>query len=417
MTAPAITATKTSVLRRLSPTSLLLLLVLVTVLVTLLAPEAVEGDRGGPTSRSALGGGTRMFYELAQRMGWRASERVVPFDSIAAATSDPRSVEVVLQPETPMRRQETHALLEHVRGGGALLFDVEGDPDLADSLGLLLGDGRHLATTAGVDPNCPAFDIARDRRAFVLPPMGRDFRWRRPAPGEVTPIGRIEARTGTFSFGIGFPLGAGRIVALGASDVVTNDALRRCGWGGDVAAVRALEYLRPATATAPSLVFDEYHHGYGVKQGSPSAVTVYLSRTTSGRFLAQAMLAALILLLASMARPTLPHDPAQIPRRSPLEHADALANAYADVSATKTASQELVRGLRRRVGRVLPVPVTADDAVFLAGVVARVPSLAPHVAKISQALAVKLSPREFLAVGESLREVERQLTNTPARKS
>ncbi|HEY4133006.1 MAG TPA: DUF4350 domain-containing protein, partial [Gemmatimonadaceae bacterium] len=321
------TAAVASPFRRVSPAALLALLLVATVLVTLLAPEPADLGSSGPSSRSTSGNGARMFLELAQRMGWRATDRVVPFDSVSAAANDALSVQVVLAPEAPLRRAETHALLEHVRAGGGLIFDVEGNADLVDSLGLTMTPDRHLASMNAANSSCGDVQLPRDQRAFVIPPTGRDFRWRRPPPGEVTMIGRVTDRRGTSALGIGFPLGAGRIVALGASDVVANEALRRCVWGGDVAAARTLEYVRPRTAAAPLLVFDEFHHGYGIKQGSPSAITVYLSRTTSGRFLAQAMLAALILLLANMARPMLPHDPPRIPRRSPLEHADALANA------------------------------------------------------------------------------------------
>jgi hypothetical protein len=402
---------------RVSPTMLLLLLVCATVLVTLLAPEPVESARSGPTSRSTAGGGVRMFYELAQHMGWSASERLIPFDSVVAPANDERSVQVVLRPEAPLSRAETHALLEHTRGGGGLIFDLETNGDLGDSLGLMLGIRQDVPLMARGAAGCATMPMSRTDRAFVLPPTVREFRWRRPPPGEVTRFVGQTKRNASLSYAIGFPLGAGRVVVLGASDVVTNDAIRRCEWGADIGAARALEFVRPAGVAAPTLVFDEFHHGYGSQQGSPSAITRYLSRTSSGRFLAQAMLAGLILLLSQMARPTLPHDPAQTPRRSPLEHADALANAYIDVEATKTGTEQLVHGLRRRAGRTVRVAASASDAAFLSAVAERTPALASHVQIVSRALASKVSPREFLAVGEAIREIERQLMNSPVRKS
>jgi hypothetical protein len=203
---------------------------------------------------------------------------------------------------------------------------------------------------------------------------------------------------------------------VSSSEVLRNEAVRSCDWGADVAAARAFEYVRPEGA-APVMEFDEFHHGYGVHGGSVSAVWGYLSRTASGRFLAQALLAGLVLLMAAAPRPVVPREPERVARRSPLEHADALGHAYADVKATRTAASRLVGGLRRRAGRTVPVDRAADDLGFLDAIVRRTPSLAPRVAVVRRAFMSTLSSRELVPVGEALIEIERVLLTSPPSKS
>jgi hypothetical protein len=148
-----------------------------------------------------------------------------------------------------------------------------------------------------------------------------------------------------------------------------------------------------------------------------TAIVRFLSRTSSGHFLAQALLAGLVLLFAFAPRPIVPRDADRIVRRSPLEHADALAHAYRDVGATKTATARLIGGVRRRIGRVLGVDARADDATFLDRVVARSPSLANDAATVKRALREGMPPREFATVGAAIAAIEHDLsTSPPARK-
>jgi len=188
-----------------------------------------------------------------------------------------------------------------------------------------------------------------------------------------------------------------------------------CEWSADVAVARILEYVRPEGRAGLPLVFDEFHHGFGMHGGSLSAVSQYLTRTASGHFLAQAMIAGLLLLFALAPRPLPPRDPVRIARRSPLDHADALGHAYADVGATRTAVQHLVSGLRRRVGRTVAVSSGAEDPAFLDAVTVRDPSLAPSVEVLRRALAAPVSAEALLDVSEALRAIEKQLSMPPQR--
>jgi len=198
---------------------------------------------------------------------------------------------------------------------------------------------------------------------------------------------------------------------VSSSDVFANEAVRVCAWGADVAVARALEFTRE-TSGAPRLVFDEFHHGYGQHPGSLRAVSTYLSGTPSGHFLAQALIAGLILVLARAPRPIIPREPERIARRSPLEHVDALGQAYADVDATRTATARLLGGVRRRTGR-LRGRGAGDDSAFLASVRDRFPSLGSSVDLVSNALERRVSTRELIAVGAALSIIEHHLLTTP----
>jgi hypothetical protein len=397
--------------RRIGPAALLAALTGVALIVAVITPESTKAAGGGRSSYSAAPAGTRMVYELAQRMGWRTVRREVPLDSGAAP-----SVQVVLEPQQALGAVEVHRLLENARRGGGLIFDVEGANEIADSIGVILATPV-MAMAGTIDNDCADRRSFRRREALAFPPFFHELRWRRPPPGPVTEISAATRVFPRFVVGAAFPFGAGRIVAMSAAAALSNEAVRTCGWGADIASARALELVRPAGVDHPVIAFDEYHHGRGAHGGTLRAVSLYLAHTGSGHFLAQALIAAFLLLLATMPRPIIPRDPERIPRRSPLEHANALAYAYADVAATRTATSRLVSGLRRRAGRTVAVRASDDDAAFLDAVVRRTPALATSAGIVQRALVHTLVPREFAAVGGAISEIEQQLTTSPPAKS
>jgi hypothetical protein len=398
--------------RRIGAKTALLALLGLAIAGALFTPE--ESEPGvDASSYSTAPSGTRIMFELAQRMGWRASRRRTPFDSTSR-----QAVQVVVGPRQALGAHETHRLLDNVRRGGGLIFTADDADEIADSIGLALrrSDRRLESST---DEECMRRASFADRSApGALAPAGREIAWRRPAPGPVTSLatGYSPRAPRRVPLAIGVPLGAGRIVALSSANLVSNEAVRFCVWGADVLTARALEYVRPSDASPALIVFDEFHHGYGVHGGSVEAVSTFLSRTRAGRFLAQALAAALLLLLAAAPRPIVPKESARITRRSPLEHADALAHAYSEVGATRTATTRLVEGLRRRAGRVVPAARKAGPSDFLNAVASRNPSLAAKVVVARRGLDASISPRELVSVGDAIATIERELlTSTPTK--
>ena len=395
--------------RRVGNGTVLVALLVLAVVAALLTPEVIQSS-GGASSRSTAPGGAQIAYELSKRMGWRTARRDAPLDSSPAS---PPSVQVVIAPQQALGAREVHWLLENVRRGGGLVFTVDGAGEIADSIGLMLRE-RELLLYGGRGEGCPT-PSPLARRAMVLPPAIHEIGWRRPPPGSVTPIGTgLVQRDPALSVATGIALGRGRVAAVSSGEIFANDAVRACEWGADIAVARVLEFMRPDSGSPLPLVFDEFHHGYGVHGGSVAAIWAYLSRTGSGRFLATLLAAALLLLFAATPRPIVPSEPLLIPRRSPLEHADALGRAYADVDATRTATARLLDGVRRRAGRIVPVRAAADDATFLDAVVVRAPALAPQVAIVRRGLAEPQPPRALGPIGEALAEIERTLLATPS---
>jgi hypothetical protein len=148
-------------------------------------------------------------------------------------------------------------------------------------------------------------------------------------------------------------VGRGRVVALADARPLTNGALRESG--------AALLFARVAAdvARGDTLWFDEYHHGYTNQSGGMvSGMLRYAGRVLPRGLWMQLLLAAALLLWAAGRRFGAPLPPPAARRRSPLEHVEALAGAYRQAGARRTARRLLLAGLARRLGRRAP----ADDA-------------------------------------------------------
>ncbi len=400
---------------RFSAASIAVALGVLTLLIALFTPEAPGKSQGGLSSYSTAPGGAGIVYDLARRFGWRTERRTTTLDSLRRRGDTRATVQVVLAPNEPLGAHEIHNLLENVRNGGGLIFSLDGDDALPDSIGVTAGFRAQLLTTRA-DSTCDHGRTVSTADLFVIPPEVREITWTRHAPGRVEPLARVDAGSRVLS-GVGFRMGKGRVAIVGGSDVFSNAAVRVCRLDADITAMRLVEYTRPPGGATPVLVFDEFHHGFGVHGGSLKAAVAYLSRASTGHLLAQALAAGLILLLAMAPRPLAPRTVTQIMRRSPLEHAAALGRAYEDVGATRTATSSLLSGLRRRTRGIVAVPSSADDGAFLRAVERRIPSLAPRVETVNRARTSDTTKRDFAAVGQALATIEEQLQSTPSTRS
>ena len=427
------------------------------VVAALLTPEMVGGRSGDArlTTYSATPQGGRLFYELSSRLGWRA----VRWTGGGMIDADGRTIVAVLSPVEPLGAVETHDLLEHVRAGAGLMYVMDNQSPLDDSLHVKRGlfGGVYEPAEAGIAeaPRTASPSDSLQARQYGAPKPASEkhddeesettvecanaspnggalamwpdqtvrlyrFEWTRSRPSGAVVFARsaLEGRTGDSTArraslaAAGFPEGRGRVVVISDPDLLRNDVLRVCRWGLDVVAVRMLEYLSTGEQRRNRLVFDEYHQGYGTHPGTMRAIFAYLSRASSGHVLLQALLGGVVLLLALGPRALPAHDAERIERRSPLEHVTALAQAYGRVGGTRTATSRLLRGVRRRVDRGVRrsarLTPTESDALFLDDA-ARVPALADDVALIRRALSRPSSKAEFEAVGNALERVEQSL--------
>ncbi len=395
--------------------SVLLSAVAIVVLVTaLFAPDVANGRTGDSrlTTFSAGPQGARLFYELAGRLGWKPERRITP-----AVPDDPATIQAVLAPVEPLTMAEVHALLEVVRqGGGLLLVLPSGQGPLNDSLRLTLGVGAAFQPPDSLNTDSCT---ANSGVAMPLWPTGHvllySLRRTGPSLGPPVTFARVSA-AGLHPWDrpavVGFPLGRGRVVVASDPDILRNDALRVCEYGLSVIAVQTLEYLRAGGSVPRTrILFDEYHQGNGAQPGTVSAIVAFFGRTAAGHLLLQLLGAGLVVLLAAAPRVLPPRGVTRVQRRSPIEHVDALARAYAQVGATRTAVSRLVRGVRRRIGLAASRATAGrSDDEFLDWASRTAPHVAPDAERVRHALGAAVSRRELAAVGDALAHIESSLT-------
>jgi hypothetical protein len=391
------------------------------IAVALMTPEETGGRSGDPrlSARSMGAQGASALYELAGRLGWRTSQRLV--DSIPR--TDTTAVHLILDPAVPLTALETREVLDRVRRGAGLVYVLGGGP-MADSLRVrtFIGNSGTLvvADTSGCGRGegigSAGLPFWPDRQTHILA-----VQWKGAPPAGVTALASVRSGVGITRgenpAAVGFPLGRGRVAIVSDPDLLRNDVLRVCRWGADVAAVRILEYASaggPGGARRERLVFDEYHQGHGDQPGTIRGIVRYLGRTPSGHLVLQLSAAGLLLLFALGPRLLTPRDDARIERRSPLEHVDALARAYRAVGATRTATSRLLHGVRRRVehaagGR----SAGSGEEAFLDWAQQRAPSRATDVDLIRAALAKPVPRRDLEVVGAALGRLEASLTSFP----
>ena len=399
------------------PSVVLPIIGVVALLVAVVTPQTASGRMGDSRLSSHLSGalGARLFMETARRFGFHATQR----DSEPApGPSDGRTVHAVLAPSTPVTREDAHRYLDAVRHGDALLLVLGERSPLSDSLGV------SARTRNGVLPPVTGARAACARHRSLMPPMWADgrvhllgVRWLRGEPqGRVTFSALDRDELGTQHPGdaaVGFSYGRGRVVVVGDPDLLRNDVLRYCAWGADVIAVRMLEWLRaggPEPRT--TLVFDEYHQGFGSHPSTLDVTTSFLFGHPIGRTIVMVTLAALVLLLANGPRAIVPPALERVERRDPLEQVDALAHAYEQVHASRTVTARLLRGMRWRVERGASPTRQRPDDVFLDAAIMRSPSLASDVKLVRRAMRETIPDRDLPELGAALRRIEYTLTTS-----
>ena len=402
--------------RLLSPRVVLVVTALFIVSIFALTPRSSAGPL---TSYSAGPYGSRGLLELLHRLGWRVERRLVPL----AAPLDSSAIYVVLDPPLPLSTNEVRDLLAAVRrGASALVVPRPGTP-LADSLHIaqsqrsmmpymVLDTARRGQDTTDTTTDA-ADSSAAARRDSVI--AHADMTALTVVWGYLTPSAPLPADAVTFvavrdrkqrvrPVVLGIPFGRGRVVVAADPRIFRNGVVR----AGDAAVLdtRLIEWLTRSPHSV--LVFDEYHHGFGDHGSLRRALGRAMFGTPPGRMLTQALVGALVLLVALGIRAIPPSPRSRVERRSPIEHADALARAYEQVGATRTATRRLLHGLRRRHSFGAH---GADDDAFLDALHSRHPSLVADVELVRSAIRQPLAPAAFLAVGAAINHMERMLAS------
>lgn len=381
----------------------LLLLVTLSVLLT---PHVASDSEGGLTSHSTAPGGVSAFADVAKNFGWTVRRLEQPLSSDLATDA----VYAVFVPAQALTVSETHVLLDRVREGASLLI-LLGRGSLRDSLHLDVGDrdGRVRLGTDSV--SCPPQRLtirAIQRMAYFaasIEPIG-------PIHYDTTHLAVIASTRNSRARPtiIGLKVGRGRIAAVADGQLFANDAIRVCNWGLGITAMRTLEWLSGRDDGAPirTLVFDEYHHGYGTHASAMRTMQHWATTTPSGRVTLQIAIAALVLLIAAGVRAIPPLPVLTISRRSPLEHVTALANAYEKVRGTRISTRLLVKGVRRRANRTMGPHVSSEEE-FLNNLAQRSPALDQDIARVQRAMSHEITAPEFLEIASTIDRIERSM--------
>lgn len=398
--------------RWLTPRAALMVVVLLMLAIIALGPR-LDGRDGSSqlTTYSSGPSGTRGLWQLLHQLGWRTGRRVVPL----TGPLDTAAVYAVLAPPLPLTTNEVHTLLDAVRRGAGAIVVPRASTPLADSLHLEQSPASFIPyiIVDSTTPDADAADSSGDdadamARASngALTALWYYFRQTAPLPaGTVTFLAVHDREHQARPAVLGMPLGRGRLVAVADPRIFRNALVRQ----GDAAVLdtRLVEWL--TTSPHSAVVFDEYHNGFGDHGSLRRALEHAMLGTPAGRMLTQAIVAGLALLLVLGARAVPPSPRTRVERREPMEHVGALARAYEEIGATRTAARRLLRGLRRRHpfgGRA-----AADDDSFLDAVENRHPVLANDIALIRRALRQPLAPQEFLGVGRAIHNMERTMVS------
>jgi hypothetical protein len=176
--------------------------------------------------------------------------------------------------------------------------------------------------------------------------------------------------------------------------------------------ITALDWV--SRGKRPPLIFDEYHQGFGPRPSVFRASMHFLASTPVGHMILEILFAGSLLIIALGVRPIPPRALSWVERRSPLEHVDALAHAYEQVGATRTATHRLVRGLRRRHDRgswsvrlrTAGRPMSDADERFLANVAATHPEVRPAAATILAAERPSHPETDLIAVADAVDKID-----------
>lgn len=337
-------------------------LVLLGILVaTVIALAALVGgaDRGSdagdprPSTYLVGEGGAAALYWTLQELEAPVARRT---ESLLYG-SETRGSLALLAPTTDLSPAEVSVVMEHVRGGGLLVFagsawDIGGP--IYDSLGLHLAPAANRPSWSDVD--APAAEPERHpwtAGAAAVPGFRAVFADSSPALDAAG--ARTLLRVKGDAAAVTFPVGEGRVLALADHVPLSNARLRKGG--------AALIVARAAASAGDTLFFDEFHHGFREGPGTGSTLRRIGAMIPAGAWL-QLALAAALALYAAGRRFGAPVPPERVRRRSPLEHVEALAGAYRQADARQTARRLLLAGLARRLGRRAPPDERAAAAML-----------------------------------------------------
>lgn len=292
--------------------------------------------------------GVAAWARSLEELGAPVERRLVDF-----SVSPPEGRGLALL-QTPMGLSagEAHDVLEWVRAGGVLVYSPGFFRPLADSLGVAPSapSQNPYAMTIHPDSLIPhrwtdeprAWMSPRTRRVEVETDAAGRRRWHPLTADDLdgSSLGWLE-------------MGEGGVLVIADAAELSNGLLR--GSRIAVTVTRAVVDLMDGEP----LVFSEYHQGMVGARGVVRESVAIAAGLPVGRIVLHlgATSALLLLLVGRRFGSPLPEPPG--PRRSTVEHVDAVANIYRAGRSHRTVAHYLIRSAARRAK--LPPAVESDE--------------------------------------------------------
>lgn len=325
-----------------------LLVVIIIILSALAGRQAANDDDGDPRASTYVrsGEGLAALYWTFQELRLPVARRTDPMldaDSL-------RGTLAIVAPYQALDEYEMSVVMDHVRGGGTLLYVPTGyeyGGAAWDSLGIRaallpgLNPLRNEERTASTRPHPWTEGVGR------VNGFRRGFRTDSPVLRQsgVQTLLAVDSVPVALTWGVG----RGRVIVLSDAHPLRNGELRYSR-----AAHLLARAMAQGTAGGDTIFFDEYHQGFTGDGSLLGGTLGMVRRFASGPMALQLLAAAALLLWAGARRFGAPLLPPPARRRSPLEHVEALAGAYRQAQARRTVRRLLLAGLARRLGRRAP---------------------------------------------------------------
>ncbi|MHC4821312.1 MAG: DUF4350 domain-containing protein [Planctomycetota bacterium] len=303
--------------------------------------------------------GTKGLHDLLTELGYDVRRHR---DDLSRVPGDAGTL-LMLSPPVAVGRDEIRGIISWVEGGGTLVLGLGG------------GRMRPLATAA--NRTSPAAALPRALGVWAQPtpvtqvnvrPQGflkgavRRVRFRGgyalagPALHRTDLVPLVTSPHGVVAMEL--PRARGRILVFADDTPFTNRTIRHPD-----NAQMLVRLLAPQDDPRP-ILFDETHQGYGRDRDAATRLASALSETGLFVVMLQAALAAAAMLYLTGRRFGAPMPPSRARRRSAVEAAEALGQAYRSAAATGLAAATVAAGARRRAAPRIGIPPTIPPAEF-----------------------------------------------------
>lgn len=261
----------------------------------------------------------------------------------------------ILQPLVALSAGEAHSVLEWVRGGGVLVYAPGFFLPLADSLGVSLSGAPQdpYAIETYRDSLVPhrwtdrpvGWMSGRSRRVEVETTFADERRWQ--------PLTSDDFQGSSLGW---LEMGRGGVLIVADGVELSNGVLDESYIA--VTMTRAVVDLMDGGL----FVFSEYHQGMGGGRGVVREAIDLAAGLPLGRIVLHLGITSILLLLLVQRRFGSPLPEPPRPRRSTVEHVDAVANIYRAGRSHRTVAHYLVRSAARRA-RLPPAVESDEDAL------------------------------------------------------